>query len=473
MSECESPQTEFDPGSFRDRSARILRSGNDVFRLINATGLSDWHHLVKCGLASQLMTDGTLVPTKEIADPEKRLAGTDAVASGFCSVLQHECIPLISYPWEWTFRMLKDAAVLQLQLMIEALQVGMILKDASPFNIQFRGARPIFIDTSSFAALRPGQAWEGYRQFCQMFLFPLMLQAWHGIDFQMFLRGSLEGISPQLMWKMLTLRDLFRRGALTHVFLHSRLSTGNQTQQRVPESLQASGFSGDLIIHNVRNLLKLVNGMKWMAAWSQWSEYDQTAAPVKNDSADKEQFVTCVMEQRRRSCVWDIGCNRGRYSRLAAQHADLVVAMDSDHLTVDLLYRSLHRERIDNIVPLVFNIADPSPAQGWRCRERSALWDRSHPDLILVLAVIHHLVFRENLLLQDVISWLADFRAELVLEYVDKSDPQVQQLLANRPDQYTDYSRENFEHLIQRYFSIRARKELSGGTRCLFHLQPI
>ncbi|MCA9061082.1 MAG: hypothetical protein KDA85_21365, partial [Planctomycetaceae bacterium] len=236
-----------DPASFRDRTARVFVDGGNVYRQLQTAALTDWQQLQTSGLADQLITAKKLIGTQRMTDdaaPPLPEAGT---THGSTAVLKHDRIPLITYPWEWSFQMLKDAGLLQLELMESALQHGMILKDATPFNIQFHDCQPVFIDTASFTAIRPGRPWEGYQQFCRMFLFPLMLQAWHDIDFQSALRG-LQGISPTAMSRSLSWRDLFRPGALTHVFLHARLSASRGPQRQIPESLQASGFSQELIL---------------------------------------------------------------------------------------------------------------------------------------------------------------------------------------------------------------------------------
>ncbi|MCA9061084.1 MAG: class I SAM-dependent methyltransferase, partial [Planctomycetaceae bacterium] len=201
--------------------------------------------------------------------------------------------------------------------------------------------------------------------------------------------------------------------------------------------------------------------------------YDTSVSPAQTDSGIKESFLSSALHQQQLSCVWDIGCNLGRYSRIAAGSADLVVAMDSDPLAINTLYENLKREGVRKVVPLVFNVADPSPAIGWRCQERPPLWQRCHPDLILMLAVIHHLVLQENLLLADVLQWVADFQADLIIEFVDRTDPQIQQMLSNRSDTVADYSRENFLRELERRFRIIRQQNLPGGTRTLFHVTPL
>ncbi len=457
----------FEAGSFRDRGGRVFTHNGQIFRALNEEAATEWAAAGSRPFIQDAMRDGTIVRT-ESAPHMKPFA----VENGFSSVISHERIPLVSWPYEWSFGMLREAALLQLDLMLRSVTDGFILKDASAFNIQFRGTQPVLIDTGSIVSLQPGRTWDGYRQFCQMFLFPLMLQAWKGVDFQPWLRGSINGISPQQFCSLLSLRDLFRTGAMTHVWLHSRLQRQDASQVRVSDSLNDSGFSRKMIQNNVVGLLKTVKRLRWNVPSSTWSAYDQSAEPVLRDSSGKEIFVERICSTQRWKTVWDLGCNQGRYSRIAAKHSDLVVALDSDHLTVDRLFQSLHQEKNTTIVPLVCDLSDPTPSLGWRCAERQSLEGRSKPDLVLCLALIHHLVIGSNLLLPDVVDWLASLEAMIVIEFVDRSDSQVKQLLANRRDVFSDYTREIFRQQIHRHFILIDEHTLPSGTRTLFLLQP-
>ncbi|MFV0443888.1 MAG: class I SAM-dependent methyltransferase [Planctomycetaceae bacterium] len=457
----------FDPGSFRDRVGRVVVSNERVLRALKTPGWDAWSKLKSCEFFDCEVAAGRIVRTTETT--------TDLPDAGdpWIGWLEHERIPFVSYPYEWSFSMLKRAALLQLELTSTAVENGLILKDATPYNVQFRGAQPVFIDVASFES-HDGGPWEGYRQFCQQFLYPLMLQAWRGVDFQPWLRGRMNGITPEECWRLLSSRDLLRSGALTHVFLHSKLTASAANRQsNLPSSLQDSGFQKSLVEANLSKLHKIVSRLEWKAATSYWSEYDRAAPPVLSDAATKEDFIRSVVARQRWKMVWDLGCNFGRYSRIAADHADLVLALDVDHLTLDRLYRSLQDESRQNILPLVFNLADPTPGLGWRGKERRRLIHRGPPQLIFCLALIHHLVLRENLLLTQVVDWLGDLGATVVIEFVDKTDPQAQSLLANRGDQYDDYSEPQFLEAMQSRFLIRDTIPLPSKTRTLYLAEPL
>lgn len=385
------------------------------------------------------------------------------------ATLEHERIPFVSYPYEWSFGMLKDAALLQLDVLHAALDEGFTLKDATPFNVQWRGAAPVFIDIPSFHPLVPGEPWAGYRQFCELFLFPLILQAYKQVPFQPWLRGSIDGVTPEHCRRMMSFRDIFRRGVLTHVHIHARAQARyGQTDTNVRASLKSAGFGAELIKANVRSLRRLVQRLDWRPADTGWSSYAACNRYDETDAGRKRAFVERAIATRRRALVWDLGCNTGTFSRLAAPHAGHVVAMDSDHAVVERVYAGLKREGPLNVLPLCVNLADPSPGLGWRGQERLPLEARGRPDLALALALVHHLAIGANVPLGDVVSWLADLGSDLVVEFVTRKDPMVQLLLRNRDDHYGDYDLGVFERVLAERLDVVSREEICDGARVLY-----
>jgi ribosomal protein L11 methylase PrmA len=169
--------------------------------------------------------------------------------------------------------------------------------------------------------------------------------------------------------------------------------------------------------------------------------------------------------------VWDIGCNVGVFSRIAAERARYVVAMDGDHVAIDRLYRALKADRVPNILPLVVNIADPSPNLGWRNMERKRIDERGRPDLVLALALIHHVVIGANIPLAEFVQWLFDLGGDLVIEFVTREDPMVATLLRNKEDHYHDYHEDVFERTLAAKFQVVKRQSLGSGTRILYYAQ--
>jgi hypothetical protein len=453
-----------EPGSFRDRNGAIFYEGDRVYRAVSAKALRNWERLRETALFREFSADGSIVATERLTEPPA-VAGSE-----WAGVLSHARIPFVSYPYEWPFGMLKDAALLHLDLMRAALEEDMILKDSSAYNVQWRGAQPVFIDVPSFEPLEPGEPWVGYRQFGELFLYPLMLQAYKGIDFRAWLRGSLDGISAQTLRPLFSTRDLARPGVLMHVvaqdMLTRRYAAGKGS---VRSSLAQAGFDKRLIVRNVEGLRRIVERMRSGGGKTEWADYAQTHSYDAAEFERKCAFVREAASRRNWRLAWDLGCNAGDFSRIAAEHADYVVGMDGDRMAIEHLYQT-EKQSPDRrrILPLVVNVADPSPNQGWRGLERLSLPDRGRPELTLCLALVHHVVISANIPMRDFIEWLADLGTSLVIEFVGREDEMVRRLLANKDDQYGDYDRETFEALLAERFDIADQAPLKGGKRAIY-----
>ena len=460
-----------EPGSFRDPDSRVFISDGRILRLLSKQGLADWQKLSSSPLFAELVAEGKLVGTREATDlPDL----PDALQGGVAAVLEHDVIPFVSYPYEWTFSMLRDAALLQLELVERSIGAGMMLKDSTPYNVQFVGARPVFVDIGSFEQLREGEPWAAYRQFCMLFLYPLMLEAWKDIPFQPWLRGNIAGISPQECRNLLSTRDLLRRGAFTHVALHSRLERHYEdTDTDVKKELKTSGFNKELILANIRRLRRLIKKLEWKPGGSEWSEYELTTTYSDEDAKRKAEFVTEVVRSERPGLVWDLGCNEGHHARIAAETARYVVALDIDALVADRLYGALAKEGRAKILPLTMNLADPSPGLGWRGLERKPLPDRGSPDLAFCLALIHHVSITGNIPIAEFLDWLQSMKTALVIEFPTPEDPMVRRLLMRkRVGDHPDYNRDWFEQCLAQRFDVVRSEVLSSGERVLYHARP-
>ena len=462
---------QLDAGSFRDREGRVFYHQERVLRALSRRGLDAWHRLAAAPFFRRAQDTGTMVRTTEVADAESVLQGLGgAGAEHWIGALEHERVPFVSYPYEWCFGMLRDAALLTLDLLIDALDEDMVLKDASAYNVLFRGARPVFIDVASFEPWQAGRPWVGYRQFCQLFLYPLEMTAFRDVDFQPFLRGSLEGIEPSTMRALLRPRDRMRSGVVVDVDLHARLESSTAAGDRAVRSdIARAGFKKEMIASNVKRLRRIVAGLRFKRAASEWADYAEDNSYEAADHDKKKRFVESAVGMERRRLVMDLGANTGTFSRIAAAHADQVVALDVDHLAIERLYRSLAESGPSNILPLVGNLADPSPGLGWRGRERKAIDARADVDVVLALALIHHLVITANVPLDEVVDFFAALGREVVVEWVSKDDPMVKRLLRNKDDQYDDYDLAVLESSLERHFRTVDRQELESGTRVLYH----
>ena len=459
----------FDSGSFRDRSARVFTSGEQVYRALSTEAYINWQQVSNQPFFRQRSLNGQIVGTEELsADERKKFLLPSSVEA----VLKHERIPFISYPYEWSFAMLRQAALVHLEILTDAVSSGLILKDASPYNVQFRGSQPVFIDIGSFTPLVPGEPWLAYRQFCELMLFPLLLQAYRGVDFQTILRSQLEGIPARQFVQWMRWTDLFRPGVFTNGWLQAALEKKTQaTPTSTVRDLQSSGFNSQFIERMLKNLKRIIERLKWVPRQTQWTSYNDTLSHVAEDGQAKSEFVHQVCQTRHRRLVWDLGCNDGRYSKIASHQASTVIAMDQDHACVDRLFNSSFESR-SNVLPLCVDLANTSPAQGWRGHERKRLEDRGRPDLVICLGIIHHMVLAANIPLSDVVDWLASLGSELILEFPSKQDAMVRALLRNKHDQYEDYSLEHLESELQKHFRIQQRQSLPSGERTLLHGIP-
>jgi SAM-dependent methyltransferase len=469
--EIGSMSTSVEPASFRDPSSTVYYQDGAVLRSLVGDAVRDWELLAKTRFFARRQADGSIVRTEPVEDAEGAPEGSQVV-------LRHDRVPFISYPYVWTFAQLRDAALLHLDVMLEALEEGMTMKDGYSYNLQFVGARPTFIDTPSFEKTSGGP-WAGYKQFCQTLLYPLILQAYKDVTFRPWLRGAINGIEPRQIANLVSARDIVRPGVLKHVTLHSAMDKSFSGKgkcggsQSTKEELARAGFSDELTKATVKGLRKVVAGLKWKAADSHWATYQQTSTYSDDERVRKAAFVRAALADQQHGLVWDLGCNDGTYSRIAAETSDYVLAVDGDEVTIDSLYRALRAEGNTAILPLVMDLVDQSPGIGWRNTERPAFAERGKPDAVLCLALVHHLAITASLPLPAILDWFHSLRARLVIEFVAPDDPMGKVLLANKPaGLFPDYRASVFEVLLEERFEIQRQEALPSGTRTLYSAVP-
>jgi hypothetical protein len=464
--------TAADPGSFRDPDSRVVEREGRVLRALSPQGLEDFERLERTAFFARATEEGRLVRTSRSQDEP---IDDGLLTGGVAAVLEHERVPFLSYPYEWPFGMLKDAALLELRLMLDALEEGMILKDASPYNVQWRGSRPVFIDVGSFEELREGEPWAGYRQFCELFLYPLMIQAYRGVSVRPWLRGRVAGISPAECAGLLSFRDRFRRGTTSNVFLHSRLQTRYESSSRdVKGEMKRAGFGTEVLKATVRKLQKLVTRLEPPKRGTEWTGYEEELPYEEEEAARKAELVERAAGSRQWELAWDLGCNEGLYTRIAARHARYCMGCDADEGVIERLYGALREDGDETILPLIVDITDPSPGLGWRTLERKALTERGRPDLVLALALTHHVSITGNVPVRELVDWLAGLGASLVVEFVDPEDPMASRLLGRkRPHTHDDYRRDFFERCMNEAFDVESAETLRGGKRTVYFAHPL
>ena len=447
-----------DPGSFRDPASRVVLDGDKVIRLLDERGVESWRALSGSDFFRKAVADGRLIESVEVDPPE-----------GSAGALIHPRLDLITYPYEWTFSMLRDAALLQLDLLEEALAAGLTIKDATPYNIQFVDGRPRFIDVGSFETYRKGEPWIGYRQFTRQFLFPLLLRAWVGVPFQPWLRGDLEGVTPAQMSKLLAGRKRFNTSALLHVRAQARMES-RMADRAVRKDLSEAGFNADLILTNVRKLRSLVGSLSWEDGQQGWSTYVE-CSHVTRDRTTKSEFLDRALKRFAPRRVVDLGANDGHFSRIAAQSGAIAIAIDSYEPVLDEVYRG---SAGTGVAVALTDLANPSPSQGWAGQERASLMERARPDLVIAYGVIHHLIYGASIPPREVVRWLSTFRCPVVLEFVSPSDEMVSKLVGNKlPHELHPGGEESeFRAILDQSFVTIDEHVLSSETRVLFALEP-
>jgi len=444
--------------SFRDPCGFVYRRDGVLYRQVNAAGLADYEALMSSGLYEELTAAGVLIPHEDVG---QELAQNDLAAR----VLRPEPVPFVSHPYEWCCGALRDAALLTLRAERAALRRGLTLKDASAYNVQFRHGRPVLIDTLSFARLIEGEPWLSYRQFCQHFLAPLALMALRDVRLGSLLRVHLDGVPLDLAGRLLPWRSRLRPGLLMHLHLHARSQARWADAPGQAREVSRKGMSLRAREGLVDSLEGAVRGLKPKPARSAWRDYYDESSYSEEAMGHKEELVSAYLADCAPGMVWDLGANTGRFARLAAAAGRPIVAWDLDPHAVEMAYATASA---DGVLPLVLDLANPSPALGWAHRERASLAARGPAQTTLALALVHHLAVAGNVPLPRVADFMAEISRELIVEFVPKSDPQVRRLLASREDVFADYHREGFEAAFAARFETARSDVVRGTDRTLY-----
>jgi hypothetical protein len=451
--------------SFRDPSGFLFTREGVLYRQVNQKYAQEYARLMESGLYEKLVKARLLVPHVEVEGVQPE--------SGECfRVIQPERVPFISYPYEWSFGQLKDAALASLSIQKRALKLGMSLKDASAYNIQFVHGKATLIDTLSFEVYKEGQPWVAYRQFCQHFLAPLSLMALKDVRLSQLLRVYIDGIPLDLASELLPWRTRLNFGLMTHIHLHAgaqRKYAGQEVKSR-GGSMTKQAMTG-----LIENLESTVKKLEWKPGGTEWGNYYDITNYSDAAFEHKKQLVGEWTARIQPALVWDLGANNGVFSRVAAdaQQGPFVVSWDIDPTAVEQNYRQVKAEKHERLLPLLLDLTNPSPAIGWANRERDSFGQRGPVGLTLALAVIHHLAISNNVPLLQLADFFAGSGKWLVIEFVPKSDSQVQKLLSSREDIFPSYTREGFESAFGQKFKIYEAINVRESERVLYLMQAL
>jgi ribosomal protein L11 methylase PrmA len=433
--------------SFRDPAGFIFTDDGVLYRQVNPVGRADYDGLMSSGLYEELIQAGDLVAHEEASSS----LSPDGQAS---VVLRPTPVGFISYPYEWCFSELKDAALLTLRLQKAAVKRGLSLKDATAYNVAFEGGRPVWIDTLSFERLQPGKPWVAYRQFCKFFLAPLAAISFVDVGLLQLLRAHIDGLPLELTSRLLPATTRLRPGILTHIHLQAaaerRVTEGAPNlQRRHGQSISATASAGIL-----DSLERTVKGLTWRPGKTTWGDYYDATNYTDSAFGHKREIVTAAIERVAPRSVWDLGANDGTFSRLASERGIPAVAFDVDPVAVEKNYRRVKERDERHLLPLLLDLTNPTARSGWAHEERDSFADRGPADLVLALALIHHLAIGNNLPLPRIAEFFARVARALVIEFVPKGDSQLQRMLATRDDIFDRYTQAEFESTFAEWFTI-------------------
>ena len=446
--------------SFRDNSGFLFFRDGVLYRQINTVYKNDYDFFISSGLYSELEKENFIVSHEE-ADINYRKTD-DAY-----KIIKPEFIDFISYPYEWSFSQLKDGALLTLEIQKRAYKKGMVLKDATAYNIQFHKGKPLFIDSLSFTKYNEGEPWIAYRQFCQHFLAPLLLMAYRDIRLNQLLKVHIDGIPLDLASVLLPFKTKLSFPVLSHIHFHAKSQKRYEDKQvskdKLKPQISSMGFQG--IIDSLETCIK---GLKWKAAGTEWHDYyDKTNYSdlgAENKKVIVEKFIDIISPKN----LWDLGGNVGAYSRIASDKGIKTICFDIDPACVELNYSKIREKNETAILPLLMDFTNPSPSMGWAGKERDSLEKRGPAHTAMALALIHHLAISNNVPLDYIAEFFAGICKNLIIEFVPKSDSQVQKLLTTREDIFPDYKEENFEKTFSPYFNIKEKEKISDTERTLY-----
>jgi ribosomal protein L11 methylase PrmA len=432
-----------------------------LYRQVNRVFQDEFEAVTASGLYDDLTRHRLLIPHRTVS---LELAATAEAAT----VLQPEPVDFISYPYEWSFGQLRDAALLTLDIQERALVRGLTLRDASAYNVQFHGGRPVFIDTLSFERRKEGAPWLAYRQFCEHFVVPLALMSRVDVGLALLLRTHIDGIPLELGSRLLGARALRSLGLLLHVLLHA--AAQRRYMDQPPRVASGRQVTAQTVLNLVRSLRGSIEALQWTPAGTEWADYTSDNNYTDQAARSKRELVTAMLQAADPRTVWDLGANTGEYSRAARATGARVIAFDLDPAAVERNYRRVRAEQEDGILPLRMDLTNPSPALGWAHRERMSLEERGPADALLALAVIHHLAIGHNLPLERIAAFLGRLGRALVIEFVPKADSQVQRMLRSREDIFPSYTREGFEAAFRSAFRIDDVQQVTGSERLLYRM---
>lgn len=447
--------------SFRDPSGFIFKRDGVFYRQVNISYRDNYDLMMSSGLYDALVKSGLLIPHAEVAiEPEQ--------PENAYKILKPKPIEFVSYPYEWCFSQLKDAALTTLNIHKKSLEFGLSLKDCSAYNIQFAGGKPVFIDTLSFEKYNEGEPWVAYQQFCKHFLAPLGLMSYTDIRLNQLFRIYIDGVPLDLAARLLPYSTKFKFSLLTHIHLHAK---AQQKYSDAAFKTKGRKISRQAFLGLIDSLETSIRKLTWNPGGTEWGDYYENTNYNEESFNEKKNAVASLIERIKPKAVWDLGANTGVFSRISAKKEIPTISFDIDPAAVEKNYLDCIKNNETNICPVVLDLTNPSPGLGWHHNERMSLIERSPKDTVMALALIHHLAISNNLPFAKIASLLNDICRHLIIEFVPKEDSQVKRLLATREDIFPNYNQESFERTFSGYFTIIDKVHIKQSGRILYLME--
>lgn len=452
-------------GSFRDPAGFLYRRNGILLRQVNQAYAEDYQAGQTSKLYERLISRNLLIPHAESDD--------DGISPDKYCVIRPEEIPYVSYPYEWSFTQLQDAALLTLDIQRTAIEHQFTLKDATAYNVQFRKGRPIFIDTLSFERYRDGAPWTAYRQFCQHFLAPLALMAIGDLRLRQLSFRYIDGVPLDLASELLPSGSWLKYSLLAHIHMHARSQKKHQDDARTRERIATAKLSKPMLLALISSLRSAVAKLSAKAVPTEWGEYYYDTNYSSGAMQHKEELIGRLAADHLGNypVVHDLGANTGRFSRIVAAHCRYLVAHDIDEMAVERHARDIKANGSGNVLPLILDLTNPAPPVGWDLQERNSFHERVRGSAAVALALVHHLCISNNVPMGRLAQFFGDLFETLLIEFVPKKDSQVQRLLATRRDVFGQYDAEAFEHEFSRYYEIREKCPINDSHRTLYAMK--
>lgn len=456
--------------SFRDPSGFIFTHENCIYRTITKDYSENYELLINTGLYTNLIEKKYLINHEE-CQLNTFLQLPDLDISKLYKIIKPTLIPFITYPYEWCFSQLKEAALLTLKIQRIALKYNMTLKDASAYNIQFFKGKPIFIDTLSFEKYDEGKPWVAYRQFCQHFLAPLLLAKFSDVRLISLLKNYIDGIPLDLAVKLLPLKAKLRPSIFFNLCLQTYYS--KKYEDKDINFQQSINISKNKILQMNEQLQDLIMSLKVNHLNTEWGDYYSFTNYDKEAFHSKEKIISEFIKRISPNSLWDLGANNGHFTRIASEKGINSLAFDIDFEACEKNYHYIKKHNITNLLPVWFDLTNPSPSIGFANKERFSLYKRSLPDCIMALALIHHIAISNNVPLNLIAEFFSSLSKYLIIEFVPKEDSQVQKLLLTREDIFPTYTIEDFEKAFKNYYNILDVKPVLNSKRKVYLLEKI